>query len=448
MNIVRENLENQSELLKVTVTPADYGQAVENALKNYRKKADMPGFRKGMVPMSVIHKMYRKGVTAEEAYRAASNAAFKHLEDNGVKTLGDMMPSDSQPELDFENGTDFEFRFEIGLAPEVNLPLSKKDKVEKLTIAVDDKMREGYKNNYLRRFGKLEDVERAESDEALSVTLTQPDGLTVEDAYVGLIGMSEEERRPFLGKKAGDTLQVNVNELYKTPSQRASVLGVKENELEGINPEFTLTVNRIRKFVNPELNEAFFKEAFPAGDVTDAQQFDAKIEAQITADLEREAGYKFIDDVRRLAVEKAGLTLPEPFLKKWLYAVNEGKFTAEAIEKEFPSFAEAMKWDLIKRHFTETEKLEVSEADARTEAKALAMMQFSYYGMHSVADDMLENYANSMLGNKEEARKIYDRLYERKVTDAIAGMVTVKEKTVTAEEFQQISAAAAAARQQ
>lgn len=435
MNVVRENTEHQTALLKVLVTPADYGEAVDKALKTHKKKANIPGFRPGMVPMSIIHKLYKKSVTAQEAYKTASDACFEYVDQNKVDILGDVMPSDTQAELDFENDTDFEFVFEIGLAPDIALHLTKKDKITRYTIAVDDKAREAYKNNFLRRFGKLIDVEKVENEEALTVTLTQED-MTVEEAYVGLIGMSEEERKPFIGKKTGDVMQVNVNELYKTPSQRASVLGVKEAELEHINPEFTLTIDRIRTFEYPELNGEFFAEAYPDKKVTNAEEFNADIESKIAADLEKETGYKFIDDVRSYVMDKANISLPESFLKKWLYAINEGKFTMEAIEKDFDRFAEMMKWDLVKKYYVTANALEVSEEEAIQEAKALAAMQFAYYGMPAVGDDMLENYAGSMLKNKEEVRRIYERLYERKVVDVIAEQVTVSPKTVTSEEFQ------------
>ena len=433
MNIVKEELQNQAMLLKITVTEADYGEAVNKTLKDYRKKANVPGFRPGMVPMGIINKMYKKRVTAEESYREASKACMNYLQENKIEILGEPMPSETQPELDFDNATEFEFHFELGLAPEVNVDLSKV-KITKYNIPVEDKMREGYKENYLRRFGKLVDVEEATSDEALSGTLEQ-EGKTIEKAYVGLIGMSEEERKPFIGKKKGDKIEVDVNELYKQPSQRAAILSVKEEELEGIDPKFTFTIEQIQKFQNPEMNEEFFKQAFPSGDVTTEEQFDSMIEKQIERDLERETDYKFIDDTKKAVIEAAKLALPVPFLKNWLYAINEGKFTKEAIDKNFSQFEEMMSWDILKRHFAGEAKTEVSPEEAKQEAKALAAQQFAYYGMPNVEENMLENYASSILGNKEEARKIYDRLAERKVVDYIAGKAKVTNKKITAEAF-------------
>lgn len=438
MNVVRENLENQTALLRVTVGEADYKEQVDKQLKDYKRKANVPGFRPGMVPMGIINKMYRKGLVADNAYRKATDSAFEYIKENNIETVGDLMPSEKQAELDFENGTDFEFVFEIGLAPEVELGLSKKNSVTKYVIEPNDDMRKGFRSNYMRRFGKLVDVDEVVDDEALTGTLTQGDE-KIEDAYVGLISMDEEARKPFIGKKVGDTIEVDVNEIYKTPSQRASILGVKEDELEGMDPKYTFTITQIRKFAEPELNEEFFKLAFPAGDVTTAEQFDAKIDEQVRAELAKETDFKFTADLRKYLLEKANLNLPEEFLKNWLYQVNEGKFTMEDIEKEFPQFLDMIRWDLIRRKVMKDNNLEITQDDVKAEAKEVAMMQFQYYGMHTVADDMLENFVGSILGNKEEVRKIYDKVGERKVVEAVSEQIKINEKSVTPEEFQKLA---------
>lgn len=441
MNIVRENLEDGTTLLKATVGEADYNEAVDKALRTYKRKANIPGFRPGMVPMSIINKMYRKGVVAEEAYRAASKGCFDYIEKEKLTLVGDMIPSDKQQPLDFDNDTEYEFAFEVGIAPEINIALSKKDKVKKYAIAIEDKMREGYRGNFTRRFGKLVDVDSVETEDALTVTLDQPE-MKVEEAYVGLIGMSDAARKPFLGKKVGDTMEIDVNELYPNPAQRAAILQVKETELEGINPKFTLTINKIRRFTEPELNEEFFKMAFPEGNVKNAEEFAQYIDSQILRDLKREADYLFTLDVRKLLLNKANLTLPAAFLKRWLYTINEGKFSMEEIDKDFDKFLDMMKWNLIQKHYVNELKLEVTPEEATEEAKSMAAQQFAYYGMSQVADDMLANYAKSILENKEESRKVYEKLFEQKVIDAVVPQITVSEATVSAEEFAKLAEAA------
>ncbi|MDE6777863.1 MAG: trigger factor [Alistipes sp.] len=440
MNITRDQRAEHTSLLTVTVGEQDYGEAVEKTLRNYKRKANIPGFRPGMVPMGIVKKMYGKGVLAEESYRTASNAVFEYLQKEGIDYIGDVIPSEEQGDFDFDNGTEFEFKFEIGEAPEVKLDLSEGDKMVYNRIAVDKKMHDDYRSNYLRRFGRLVDAEEVTSDEALSVTLDNGD-MQIADAYVGLISMSEEERKPFIGQKVGFKTKVNVNDLYKSASQRAAILQVKEDELEGINPEFELEITKIRKFAEPELNEEFFKMAFPAGNVADEAALDAFLDAQIEAELKRESDYLFTVQLRDYLLGKAALEMPAEFLKRWLYTINEGKFSKEEIEKDFDGFLKMFSWNYLQKHFIKSENLSVSAEEALEEAKALAQAQFAQYGMPSAPEDMLAGYAKQIMEDKEQSQKIYEKLYEVKVVEAVKSKIAVEEKAVSSDEFAKIAQA-------
>ena len=440
MNIVREQRGENNSLIRVTVGEADYGQEVEKALREYKRKANIPGFRPGMVPMGLVKKMYGKGVLAEQSYRKASNAAFEYLEKEKIDYLGDVIPSEEQGDFDFDfdNATEFEFVFEIGEAPAVNLELSDKDKLTYSKIKVDKKMHDDYRSNYLRRFGRLVDADKVTSDEALTVTLDNGE-MNVADAYVGLISMTDEERKPFVGKKVGAKMKVNLNELYKNPAQRAACLQVKENELEGINPEFELEITKIRKFAEPELNEEFFKMAFPQGGVTDEAGFDKFIDAQIESELRRESDYLFTMQLRDYLVKKAGLKMPEAFLKRWLYTINEGKFSMEDIEKDFDQFLKMFTWNYLQKHFIKADNLSVTKEEALAEAKALAAAQFAQYGMPSAPDEMLADYAGKILADKDQGQKIYEKLYEVKIVEDVKSKIKVTEKAVSADDFAKLA---------
>lgn len=438
MNIIREHHEDLTSLIRVTVSEADYSEAVDKTLRDYKRKANIPGFRPGMVPMGIINKMYRKGVVAEQAYKLASNSCFEYLDKEKIEYVGDVLPSDEQKEFDFETQTDFEFVFQIGEAPAIDIDLSDKDEMTYYNIAISKEMHDNYRSNYLRRFGRLVDVESVEKDEALTATLDNGD-MRVEDAYVGLISLGDEERKPFVGKKVGDKMTVNVNELFKNESQRAAVLGVKAEELAALKPEFEMEITKIRRFADPELNEEFFKMAFPEGNVTDEKGLDDYVDAQLAGELKRESEYLFVAQMREMLLAKAGLKLPEAFLKHWLYVINEGKFTEEQIEADFAGFLKMFSWSLIQKHYAKELNLTVSEEEALTEAKALAAMQFAQYGMASAPDDMLANYGRSILENKQEASKIYDKLFETKVVDALRQQVKVAEKNVSTEEFSKVA---------
>ena len=282
------------------------------------------------------------------------------------------------------------------------------------------------------------DTDKVTADEALEVTLDNGD-MKIEGAYVGLISMNEEERKPFIGKKVGFKMQVNVNELYKTPAQRAAVLQVKENELEGIKPEFSLEITKIRKFAEPELNEEFFKMAFPAGNVKTAEEFEAFVDAEISKELRRESDYLFTLQLRDFLLKKAGLTMPVEFLKRWLYVINEGKFSKEEIEKDFDAFVKLFTWNYLQKYFIKQDNLTVTPEEATAEAKALAQAQFAQYGLPTAPEDMLANYAKKILEDREQGQKIYEKLYEMKVVEDVKSKIKVTEKAVSAEEFAKLA---------
>ena len=438
MNITREQREVGTSILKVVVNEQDYAEAVDKMLREYKRKVNIPGFRPGMVPMGVVRKMYGKGAVAEQAYKIASNSVFEYLQKEGIDYVGDVIPSEEQGDFDFDNNTEHEFMFEIGEAPKIEVELSKEDKLTYNKIKVDKTIIESYKDNYLRRYGRLVEVEAVAKDEALTVVLDNGD-IQVDDAYVGLISMSDEERAPFIGKKVGDKMEVDVNELYKSASQRASILKVKEEELESINPKFTLEVKQIRQFANPELNEEFFKMAFPAGNVTSEEELDKFLEAEIETEMTRESDYLFTIRVRNFLMEKLALQMPAEFLKRWLYVINEGKFSKEDIEKDFDAFLKMFTWNYIQKHFIQTYELKVSQEELEAEAKEFAKAQFAQYGMPSAPEEMIANFAKQILENKEQGQKLYEKLYELKVVEYVKSKIKVSNKSVTSEEFAKLA---------
>ena len=416
MNITREQRDGGVSIVKVVVGEADYGQAVEKQLKEYKRKANVPGFRPGMVPMGIVKKMYGKHIVAEQSYHLASNSVFEYLKNENIDYVGDIIPSEEQGAFDFENGTEFEFVFEFGEAPKIDIEFTAKDKVVYNKIKVDKKMRTDYRSNYLRRYGRLVEVDKVADDEALNVTLDNGD-MRIEEAYVGLISMTEEERKVWKGKKVGYKTSVNIEELYKKPEQRASILGVKQEELASVKPEFELEITKIRRFSDPELNEEFFKMAFPAGNVNNEEEFEKFIDEQIEAELKRECDFMFTNTIRDYVIEKAGIQMPE----------------------EFSAFIKMFTWNYLQKHFITEGELKVSQEEAKAEAMQFAQMQFAQYGMPSAPADMLENFAKQIMDNKEQLQKIYEKLFEEKVVEYIRGKVKITEKAISADEFAKLA---------
>lgn len=438
MKITRVQKEPGVSLLKVVVGESDYGEAVEKMLHSYKRKANIPGFRPGMVPMGIIRKMYGKSAVAEQSYRTASEAAFDYLQKEKIDYVGDVIPAEEQGAFDFDNSTEFEFVFEVGEAPKYDVTLSDKDEIEYDRIKIDKKMHENFLENFLRRYGRLVDVDEASGDDALTVTLDNGD-LRVEDAYVGLISMGDEERKQFHGKKVGDRMDIDIEQMYKNPAQRAAMLHVKEEELKDINPKFTMEITKIRRFTNPELNEEFFKTAFPDGSVKSAAELDTYIDSRIERETSRESDFMFTARTRDYMLRRAALQMPEGFLKRWLYTINEGKFSMEEIEKDFASFLKMFTWNYIQRHIIDAEKITVSKEEAEAEARDIAAAQFAQYGMPDAPEDMVSRFARNILDDKEQNRRIYEKLYEQKVVDSIKSKVKVVEKSVSAEEFAKLA---------
>lgn len=434
MKITKVEKDGGAVLLKVKVVEKDYAEAVEKELRTYRQKANMPGFRPGMVPMGVVRKMYGKGVTAEQSYRTASQAAFDYIAKNKIDYVGDIIPAEEQGDFDFDNSTEHEFIFEYGVAPEFNLELTEKDKVNYYTIKIDKKMHDAFKDSYLRRYGKLEDVTTVKDDEALTVTLDNGT-LRVEDAYIGLISMSDEEKKPFIGIKKGHKGEIDINEVYKTPQQRAAMLHVKENELEGIDPKFQMEVTRIRKFVNPKIDEEFFKTAFADGSVKTKEEFEAYVDSQIGKETESESNYLFAETLKKYILDKAAIRMPEEFLKRWLVVINEGKFTKEDVEKDFNVFVRMFTWNFIERRLAEANGVKVQDEDAKALAREMIREQYRQYGLSDVKDEMLEPTVKAMLANKEQSEKIYVQALERKTLDAVKVKIKVVTKAISSEEF-------------
>ncbi len=434
MDIKITHQSQQTALIKVVIEKADTAEKVEKKLREYRAKANIPGFRKGMVPMGMIRKMYERDTTAETAYREASDGCFKYIETEKIDYMGDVLPSEEQGQLDFENGTSWEFVFEIGIAPKVDFELTEKDKITKYSIKIDKEMRTSTKENFLRRYGHLDDVDKVSDDEAIMGVLDNGT-ITKEDAYIGLVSMTPEERKAYKGKKVGDSFVVNITELYKNASQRASMLGVKQDELDTIAPEFTFTITKIRRFAMPEMNEEFFKTAFPQGEVTDEAGLDTFIDSRIESDLENESKALLNEELRRYLIDKANVTLPEAFLRKWLVLVNEGKFTEEQIDADFAGFLNMMRWSVVQKYLVTKYDVKVDNEQIFESAREVARSQFAQYGMMNVDEETLSGYATQLLQDKRQANSIIDRCYETKTIEAILPLIKVASKAVSQDDF-------------
>ena len=434
MKIEQNRIDDINLELTLAVAGEDYVESRRKKLNDYRKKAEIKGFRKGMVPMSLVEKMYGQSALVDSVNDVVAAALNNFIQENNLRVLGEPLPSEDQPEAEWVAGNDFTFKFDIALNPEVSFELSKEDEVVYYTITVTEAAKKEMKNNLLKQYGSLEEGEAAKEEDFIIVDFEQGD-MKVEGTYVALRNVAEAARASFVGVKPGDVLDVNVNEAFENETDRSSMLKVSKDELANLDPMFKMTVKNVKTFVNAPLTEETFEKIF--GVKTEAE-FDAKIEEKIRAEYAQEADFRFGKDLKEYLLAKADVKVAEKFLKRWVYVVNDGKFTMEDIEKDWEFFIADYKWQMIRSFLMNKYNVKIEEADLLASAKGFAAYQFAMYGMNNVPEEQLESFAKNILAQEDQGRRILDKVEDDKTFDAVREVVTLKKKKISVEKFREL----------
>ncbi|MBQ8810792.1 MAG: hypothetical protein IJZ70_00575 [Bacteroidales bacterium] len=434
MKLEQNRIDDLNLELTLTVAAEDYADNRKKKLNDYRKKAEFKGFRKGMVPMSLVEKMYGQSALVDSVNDVISAELNNFIHENNLRVLGEPLPSENQPETEWVSGNEFTFKFDIAENPEVSFELSKDDEVIYYTITVTEAAKNEMKDNLLRQYGSLEEGEAAKEEDFIIVDFEQGE-TKVEGTYVALRNVAEAARKSFIGVKPGDVLDVNVNEAFENETDRASMLKVNKDELADLDPMFKMTVKNVKTFVNAPLTEETFEKIF--GVKTEAE-FDAKIEERIRAEYAQEADFRFSKDAKTYLLEKAGVNIAEKFLKRWVYVVNDGKFTMEDIEKDWDLFIVDYKWQMVRNYLMNKYEVKIEEADLLASAKGFAAYQFAMYGMNNVPDEQLEAFAKNILSQEEQGRRILDQVENEKTFAAVREVVTLKKKKISVEKFREL----------
>jgi trigger factor len=447
MNITKENIDDLNAVLKVQVDKPDYEENVEKVLRDYRKKANIRGFRPGMVPIGLIKKMYGRAVKVEEINKAVSESIQKYFADEKVEILGDPLPrTDDTEQLDFDVQDSFTFSFDLGLAPVFDIKLSKKNKVTRYDIISDDKMKEDYIGNYTRRYGKFEKAELSEEKDMLRGRIEalddegnpKPDGLFADDTTLGIDLVKDKKiKKEFIGKAPSDIIDFDIRKAFPNEYEIAGLLKRQKDEVADVAGKFRFTVNEISRFVPAEIGQELFNRIWGEGAVGSEEEFRVKIDEEISGNLKQESEYKLSSDLKKLVMEKTEFQLPEEFLKKWLLRVNE-KTTEEQITKEFDTFREDLKWQLIRNKAARDNELKITEEELQKEAEKVTRYQFSQYGLFYATGEQISNYAKETLKREEDAKRIADKILEDKVIEGMKEVVKVEEKQVSIEEFNKL----------
>ena len=435
-------------LLTMTVEAADYQDAVEKTLKNYRKKAQVPGFRPGMVPMGMIKKQYGTAAKVDEVNKVLGEKLYAYIQENKIQMLGEPLPNEKQVPQDFEKDEDLTFVFDIAVAPEFKAELTAKDKIDYYTIKVDDKLINDQVAMYQSQAGEFVKADVFSGNDTITGDMRELDengntkegGITTEGAMVMPAYIKDEDQRKlFDGAKPGDIITFNPKKAYPdNDAEVAALLKAQKDDIKDLAADFSYQITEIRHFQPAEVDQKLFDRVFGEGTVKDEQEFRQKIADNIAPQLQQNSDYKFMLDVRAYLEEKVGkLEFPEALLKRVMMQNNKDK-GADYVEKNFEGSIKELAWHLIKEQIVAANQIKVEEADLKAVAKEAIRAQFAQYGMSNVPDDVLENYANEQLKKRENVDNFVDRAVDMKMTEVLKNVVKLNEKSVTLEEFNKL----------
>jgi trigger factor len=445
MNIKFESADKINGLMTITIEQADYQEAVDKKLKDYRKKAQVPGFRPGMVPMGLIKKQYGTAVKVDEVNRVLGEKLYEYIRENKIHMLGEPLPNEEkQQPQDLQGDGPFEFVFDIAVAPEFTAELTAKDKIDYYSIKVDDKLLDDQVQMYASQAGEFVEAQEWSGNDTLKGDLRQLDaeGNTLEGGITTEGGMimpsyikGEEEKKKFEGAKPGDIITFNPKKAYPdNDAEVAALLKVDKEQVKVLESDFSFQITEIRHFQPAAVDEKLFERVFGEG-VKDEADFRQRIADGLKAQLEVNSDYKFLLDVRAYVEKKVGdLQFPDALLKRVMLQNNKDK-GEDFVEKNYEGSVKELKWHLIKEQLVSATQVKVEDADLKAVAKEAIRAQFAQYGMSNVPEDVLDNYAEEQLKKRENVENFVERAIDKKLTDALKGVVKLNKKEVTLDEF-------------
>ncbi len=447
MNVSFEISDKVNGVLTMTIEKEDYQADVEKTLKDYRKKANVPGFRPGNAPMGMIKRQYGDAVKLDVINKLVGEKLYGYIQENKIKMLGEPLPNAAQKEQDLKNDETMTFVFDIAVAPEFKAELTDKDSVDYYDIAVDDKLVDQQVEMYASRTGHYDKADEydATKNDMLKGDLREldadgnakEDGVVVEAAvmmpeYIKV----EDQKKLFEGAKPGSVITFNPKKAYpENNAEIASLLKIEKEKAEEMTSDFTYLVTEVSRFVKGEVNQQLFDSVFGEGNVKDEAEFRQKIADGIKGQLSSEADYKFLLDVRAYMENKIGaVQYPDALMKRIMLNNNKDK-DAKFVDDNYEASIKELTWHLIKEQLVAANEIKIEDADVKAVAKDMARMQFAQYGMNNVPDEYLENYAESMLKDRKNIDNLVDRAVDVKLIAALKGVVKLNTKTMTLDEF-------------
>lgn len=448
MNISKENIDSLNAVLKIELSAADYQDRVATVLADYRKTADMPGFRKGKVPMGVVKKRYGIPVKVEEINKILSDSVTKYIVDEKLDILGNPLPKESE-QIDWERQEEFVFEYELGLAPTFEVKISKKNKLTLYKVKADKPMIDRYAEDIAKRYGKMSSPEKVEEKDLVYGTFQELDseGLAVEDGITNQASVSldavktKKLKNEFIGSEKGAVIVLDPKKGFENDTDAAAMLNIDKEVYANLKAKFSFTIDNISRMEPAELNAELFDKVYGEGVVKNEKEFYEKITVEAENMFIGEADGKFQNDAVDYLLEKTSFDLPEEFLKRWMQTVSEKPVTLDEIEKDFEGYKKSLKWQIIENKIAKENTISVSREEAVAETKKLITAQMAQYGQLSPEEEQLEQYAQQVLANKDEEKNIYDRLFSSKMTAHFKANFKVEEKEISYEDFVKLARA-------
>ncbi len=443
MNFTQEKIDELNAVVKVKLGPEDYVDRVEKILKDYQKKANIPGFRPGKVPNGMIKKMYGKSILVDEINKILYDSLNGYISEQKLEVLGNPLPKrDDAQSIDWDNQKEFEFSYDLGLAPQFDIELSAKEKFDYLTVKVDDETITKYSTDMARRYGKVANPEISQDSDLLFGDFVEVDangnaielGITKSTTLAVDTIMDEKLKKQFIGLAKGAKVTVTPSDLSENKTDLAAMLGITKEQAEEIKNKFTFTVTNISRIEPAELTEEFFGKVY-GNEVKTAEQFRAKIQEELSQMYAVDSDRKLKNDIVIRLIDKLKIALPDEFLKRWLMAVNDKPLTYEQVDAEYNAYSNGLRWQLIENKILRNNSINITNEELREYVRGLVREQFARYNQMEMQAEDLESTVDRVLSNQDEAKKLYERMYDIRLMDLFKRTFTLNNKEVSVEEL-------------
>ena len=438
MKVTKNQVDDLNMTVSIALDKSDWAEPRKKKLNEYRRTADIRGFRRGMAPMGLIEKLHGGQALAEAVNKLVTDALNGFIEENKLNLLGEPLPSEKQSDNNWDDPDTFSFDFDLAVAPEVNLTVTADDKIPFYTVTVSEEALKDYKHGLLKQFGQLESGETAGEEDFVIADFVSGEQ-KIEGAYVSLRSMSDEIKKDFVGLKKGDVKEVDIVRSFPNEADRAAMFHVKKEELDTLPAVWTMTVNDVKTFVDAPLTQATFDQIFGEGNCKDEAEFEVKVKERLQEEYARESDYRYMIDAKEYLINKAAIQLPDAFMKRWIKTANEDKFTMEQIEAEYDLFAKDFRWNMIRTKIMKDQDMKVEKDDVMKQAKSMAAYQFAMYGMQNVPEEHLNRYAEQLLGDRQQAERIVEKVEDDLVLTWIRRTATLEEKEVSLEQMRELT---------